>query len=531
MANAAAGAGVNVTFGLNAGQLGADGTKSLTARITTNPQPAAPAAAVPAFTSGPLTFTLDTADPTVTNITPPPNGVYYEGQNLDFTVTFSSPVNITGTPTLPINIGGTVRNASFLATVANPVTSATFRYQIAAADVNDNNGITFSGPINFPGGATIADLAGNALNPAFGGSGTGVIVVASAPAATAQIIGVVPNTQIVEAVSTLTLQLRDALGNPVGFPSGNPGIGLVGLDDFQLTRNGIPVDLSGARITNAVAGANAYADYIVSDLEGATNAPGQYRMTFADAAVSLQVGTVEWVKSQPTPSELTALLTPLPSDPTPTTPRNTPVDTVQITFRDNDGNPLFVTGVNTIVTGAAIGNNGAGQFGLFLNGQEIGFPNGATVAGSGSTYFINGLSGVTNQAGGYLLVVRDLGGITTTGGGASLIAEYGAAWEYQDPTTVQQVVLVGGNPATPTYFRQGDVLIFQATFSSIVRVGVGGVALPSLTLNIGGQSRTATYQGGAGTNTLTFSYPIAATDLDIDGIEVISTLAGGDVYL
>jgi hypothetical protein len=264
-------------------------------------------------------------------------------------------------------------------------------------------------------------------------------------------------------------------------------------------------------------------------LDDATNLPGQYRMTFADGAVTLQVGTIAWVKSQATPSELTAALTPLPSDATPATPRNTPVDTVQVVFRDNAGNPLFVTGVNTTVTGPAINNAGAGQFGLFRNGAEINFPVGATVSGSGSTYFINGLSGVTDQAGGYVLVVRDLAGITTTGGGASLIAPYGAAWEYQDPTTVQQVVRVGGNPANPTFFRQGDSLVFQATFSNIVRVGVGGAALPTLPLNIGGQVKSATYQGGAGTNTLTFSYPIAAADVDIDGIEVISTLGGGAV--
>ncbi|MCV6627706.1 MAG: hypothetical protein OIF38_16540 [Cellvibrionaceae bacterium] len=93
---------------------------------------------------------------------PPADGRYQTGDNLDFIIEFSEPVNVSGTPQLPLDIGGNSVNADY--TSGSGGTQLTFRYTLISTDF-DSDGISASSPIQLPGGATISDLLGNPLTP------------------------------------------------------------------------------------------------------------------------------------------------------------------------------------------------------------------------------------------------------------------------------------------------------------------------------------------------------------------------------
>ncbi|SEW20887.1 beta strand repeat-containing protein [[Clostridium] fimetarium] len=84
-----------------------------------------------------ITFTTPTP-PTITSIIKPFNGIYTIGDNLDFTVNFSKDVTVVGMDsTLSINIGGDLKQASYLSKTAD---SITYRYTVQTSDL-DSDGI------------------------------------------------------------------------------------------------------------------------------------------------------------------------------------------------------------------------------------------------------------------------------------------------------------------------------------------------------------------------------------------------------
>lgn len=117
--------------------------------------------------------------------------------------------------------------------------------------------------------------------------------------------------------------------------------------------------------------------------------------------------------------------------------------------------------------------------------------------------------------------------ITDTAGNAASLA-HGSALIGGDPVIVDNtapnvsgVALAGRDASTGN-----DLLVWQdqvyvdVSFSEAVQVAAG--AQPSLALDVGGTAVTATYQSGSGSDTLRFSYSVAAGLVDDDGISVPS---------
>ena len=100
---------------------------------------------------------VDALAPTVTGVAPPVDATYVGTQNMDFTVSFSESVTITGTPRLSLDIGGVTRYANW---IGSPVTGTehTFRYQVTSPDA-DVDGISIATPVDLNSG-TIDDLNG-----------------------------------------------------------------------------------------------------------------------------------------------------------------------------------------------------------------------------------------------------------------------------------------------------------------------------------------------------------------------------------
>lgn len=76
---------------------------------------------------------------------------------LDFALTASEPVTVTGTPRIAIDLGGVTRYASYAS--GSGSSALTFSYVVQAGDF-DANGITLASPLDLNGG-TLTDVAGN----------------------------------------------------------------------------------------------------------------------------------------------------------------------------------------------------------------------------------------------------------------------------------------------------------------------------------------------------------------------------------
>jgi ELWxxDGT repeat protein len=108
-------------------------------------------------TSGVL---IDTTPPKVNAVSGPANGSYKAGQVLRFTAAVSEPVTVTGVPVIPLVVGSTARQATYVAGASSP-TSLVFEYTVQAGET-DANGIAAGRVIALPTGTSIVDGAGNA---------------------------------------------------------------------------------------------------------------------------------------------------------------------------------------------------------------------------------------------------------------------------------------------------------------------------------------------------------------------------------
>jgi hypothetical protein len=129
---------------------------------------------------------VDSAAPTITDVTAPADATYGSGQNLDFVATMSeaTTVNTTsGTPRIALTIGSTTQYATYLS--GSGTTSLTFRYITQSGD-NDTDGIAVMTPSSVQlNGGTLRDSASNAATLTFTPpTTTGVLVDTSAPTGT-----------------------------------------------------------------------------------------------------------------------------------------------------------------------------------------------------------------------------------------------------------------------------------------------------------------------------------------------------------
>ena len=86
---------------------------------------------------------------TINSVTPPTDQTYFEGDTLSFTLNISENVNVTGTPRITIDIGGTNKYATYQSGTGSA--ALVFSYTIEA-DLQDTDGISLISPLDFNGG-------------------------------------------------------------------------------------------------------------------------------------------------------------------------------------------------------------------------------------------------------------------------------------------------------------------------------------------------------------------------------------------
>ena len=104
--------------------------------------------------------------------------------------------------------------------------------------------------------------------------------------------------------------------------------------------------------------------------------------------------------------------------------------------------------------------------------------------------------------------IADGAGNAATFSTLSVLAQVGPQIDTTIPTVTQVVALPGSGTENP-----GALITLTLDLSEAVTV----TGTPTLTLNDGG---TATYTGGSGTNALTFSYTVAATDSTVPTLAI-----------
>lgn len=189
----------NGSFNISGDQLRANNASSLAAgnysvRIRTTDS------AANTFEKAFTLTVLDDVPPIVNSVSVPPYDIYRAGHSLDFTINASEALIVNtagGTPRIALDIGGTIRYASYIS--GSGTTAVVFRYSIQAGD-NDLDGIEI-GTLQLNGG-TMRDGAGNNLNLTLNSVSdtSGVLVDTSPPSITA-----IANQTVVVGESTAAL--------------------------------------------------------------------------------------------------------------------------------------------------------------------------------------------------------------------------------------------------------------------------------------------------------------------------------------
>ena len=405
----------------------------------------------------------------------PATGTELLGTTLTLTLNFTAAVNVSGTPTLTLNDGGTATYTGGSGTKA-----LTFRYTVGASDSAVSNlAIT---QVNL-GGATIKDGGGNVANLSNAlATLYGLQINPASPGPTTTSVLESPSTGDLNAGNTVTLTLNMSEAATVNTTGGTPTLTL---------NDGGTATYTGGSGTNALT---------FSYTVGA----GQNTADLAVTAVNLGTATVK--DGAGNAANLTGAVT----NPSGTLQIDTTAPTVSSVVASGTG---ITAGSGDLAAGSVVT--------LTVNLNEA-----ATVAGGtpsltlndGGTATYSGGSGSNALTFSYTvgagqntsdLAVSavNLNSATVTDGAGNAANLSGAV---TNPTGTLQI-----DTSTPTlssvtetpangHLKAGKTVTLTLNMSEAVTVSGG---TPTLTLNDGA---TATYTGGSGTNALIFSYTVAA---------------------
>ena len=436
------------------------------------------------FAATPVTNTTPQPAPTVVSAGSSPVGGsdLDAGQAIAFTVTFSTPVAVTGTPTLTLTGERTATYAS-----GSGTSTLTFGYTVQAGDTVSDLEAT---GINLPGAASITDGGVNAVLTGFTTLDTGIQLDTTAPSVTAV---TVPAGATYGAGQTL---------------------------DFTTTFSE-PVTVSGTpRLAITLASGTVDANYVSTSGNTLTFAyqvqPGDNAATGIATGTSIDIngGSIKDAAGN------NAVLT-LTGEPS----------TAGI---DVDGVPPTVSNINRVNPNPS--NNHSESFEVsFSEPVTPADPSDFTLVGTGvsgtisDVFRINGrtdafMVNVTNVTGdGTLrLNLNNIGPAIKDFSGNTLTAAFTSGQSY----TIDQTVPTLGGITTSTT-NGSDLDAGQTiTFSLVTSEPVVVTGKPTLTLDGG---RSAVYTQGTGTtdDPLVFTYTVAAGDNDAD--LKVTSLAGGTI--
>lgn len=461
--------------------------------------------------SATLTFTppgttgvlVDGIDLAVASVTPPANATYRSGQQLNFVVTYNYAATVTGTPRIQLTVGASTLYATYVS--GTGTTTLTFRYTVAAGQL-DTDGITTVGPAIQLNGGTIRDAFADNADLNF-------------TAAT------YPNVKVDAVLPTISSMTVSPNGTY------NAGTSI----DFTATYSEA-VNITGTpRLTLTVGATTVYANYFsgsgtnlivfrytVAAGQLDTNGIAMTASVATNGGTIIDTGGNAQTNFNFTAPVLTGVLVDAvaPTIASVTAPANaTYVDGSNLNFIVNFSEAVTVTGTPRLtldiggITRTAGYVSGSGSTAIVFSYQVVAGDNDSNGIASLSPLDLNGGAIVDN--------ISNPATLTFTG----------ATYAGVRVDTLAPSIASVTPPAKNTYKNGGTrpTLSFTVTFTENVTV----TGVPRIHLLIGSTTRYATYASGTGTTNLVFSYAVAATDLDLDGIGVTNSstidLNGGTI--
>ena len=424
---------------------------------------------------------IDTTAPTVSSVTATA-GDYDAGKVLTLTLNMSEAVDVTGTPTLTLNDGGT---ASYVS--GSGSSALVFSYTVGAGQ--NIAALAVTGVTG-----TIADLAGNALSTAgLPETFTGVVVDTTTPTISA--IAESPSSGDLNAGKTVTFTLTTTEAVTVNTTGGTPTLTL---------NDGSTATYSGGSGTTALT---------FSYTVGA----GQNIAALAATAVNLNGGTIQDGAGNAASLSLTGLTQTGPQIDTTTPTISSLVESPSSGDLDAGKTVTLTLDTSEVVTV----NTTGGSPTLSLNDGGT-----ATyVSGSGtSTLTFSYTVGAGQNTSALAATAVNLNSATITDGAGNAANLSLTGLTQTGPKIDTTAPTVSSVTATAGDYDAGKVLTLTLNMSEAVDV----TGTPTLTLNDGG---TASYVSGSGSSALVFSYTVGAGQniaaLAVTGVTgTIADLAG-----
>ncbi|CAM3407971.1 S-layer-like y domain-containing protein [Paenibacillus lupini] len=439
---------------------------------------------------------VDAIAPTVSTVDVPADSTYKSADQLNFTVHYSENVTVTGTPHLPVTIGSTLVQASYVS--GSGTQNLVFRYSIQAGN-SDTDGIAVGSSLTLNGG-TIRDGALNnaGLTLAGIGSTSAVLVDAVAPAinnvdvptAGTYLVGenlaftVHYNENVTVNTTGGTPYLQITIGSTPVHAAYVSGSGTKSLLFSYMIQVG-DVDTDGITVAASLAlNGGTIKDTASNNANLSLNSVGSTASVLVDTlapSVSSVTAPANQTYGAAAPLDFTVHYSKkvVIAGGTPSIPVTIGSSTVQAAYLSGSGTDTLefryvVQAGDNDNNGIAIGNA------IVLNGStlldESGNAAKLTLAGVGSTTAV--------------LVDTAAPAVTTV-----------------------------DVPADGSY-KMGSALGFTIHYNESVTV----TGTPSLSLTIGSATVQATYVSGSGTSALVFRYTVLNGQEDSDGIEAGNTL-------
>ncbi len=450
------------------------------------------------------------------------NGTYGVGANIAIQVNFNEAVIVNtagGTPTLALNAGV---GASATYSSGSGGTALTFTYTVGAGQANADLDYTSTTALALNGG-TIKDAAGNNATltlPTPGAAGSlgankAIVIETTAP--------IVTNVTASTANGTFTtggaISIQIVFSENVLVAGGTPALALNsgGTASYSTGSGGSTLNFS---YTVGAGQSSADLDY---NSTGALTLPGG--VTIKDAAGNNATLTLAAPGTAGSLGDNKNLVIDTTA-PTVTNVTSSTADglyglgenvSIQVTFTEN----VTVTGTPTLTlnSGGTASYSGGSTTSTLTFSYAIGAgqSSGDLDYSSTSALALNG--GTVKDAGGNnaTLTLPAVGGASSLGGQKAIVIE----------TTAPTVSSVSSSTPNGTY-SVGASIVVQVTFSETVNV----VGTPQLMLATGGAGAPVNYSAGSGSDTLTFSYTVAAGHISAD-LDYTSTgalaLSGGSI--
>jgi len=438
--------------------------------------------------------------PTVSSVTSTKaNGTYIIDALIPITLTFNEVVNVTGTPQITLETGGTDAVVNYSSGTGS--NTLTFNYTVAAGHTSADLDYVATTSLALNSG-TIKDTTNNNATltlPSPGatrslGANKALVINGAAPTVT--------GTTVANNNSTIAVTFNQAVYNT------NGGSGVLEVSDFALSISGGVATVNATPSSISVSG-NVYT--LGLNLSGTPS--GAETLTVvpsSSSAIYNAAGNAASTTQSNNTVSLNDKVAPTVTGVTSTKANGTYKAGVSIPITITFSEAVTVTGTPqiTLETGGtdAVVNysSGTGTSTLTFN---------YTVAAGHTSSDLNYVATSSLALNSGTIKDAGLNVATLTLASPAASGSLGANKAIVIDTTVPTVTAVTSTKANGTY-KQGVLIPITVTFSEVVNV----TGIPQITLETGGTDAVVNYTSGTGSNTLTFNYTVAAghTSSDLD---------------